>query len=139
MANYHPLDTRHKADKDTDPKKSEKPWRQPYEPPVPPGAKAGPIRDSDEIERRAREKIGRDAEKAALQETPLSANLFGPALLYHKIRAALIGERARGHSYFRIASQIVVAFGLYFLIFHLSNEVEAIQAIFGSTTMQQIN
>ncbi|MDX8349631.1 hypothetical protein SLH49_16725 [Cognatiyoonia sp. IB215446] len=119
MANFHPLDTRHKANKRTDPKTDQKPWRQPYEPPVPPGAKTGPIRDSDEIERRAREKIGCEAERDALNETPLTANLFGPAALYYRIRAMLIGERARGHSPMRIALQIIAAFGLYFLVIAL--------------------
>lgn len=138
MPDYHPLDTRHKANKTGSTQKAGKPWRNVAEPPPPPGAKPGQIRDSDLTEWRAREKTGNAAEKAALQETPLIANFFGPATLYYKIRAALIGERARGHSPGKIALQIVGAFVLYFAIVYLHG-LSGLDGMLSGSTMRTID
>ncbi len=139
MPDYHPLDTRHKANKAAKAPKAEKPWRNVAEPAVPSGAKAGPIRDDDTTEWRARERIGRAAERAALKETPLIAHLFGPATLFYKIRATLIGERARGHSHTRIALQFATAFGLYFLVYYMDGLFDLTGLAGAETTMKSIN
>ncbi|WP_373636578.1 hypothetical protein [Yoonia sp. BS5-3] len=138
MPDYHPLDTRNKADKQkTD--GPNRPWRKVADPAPLPGVKSGPIRDSDAMERRAREKIGNDAEQAALRDAPLWANLFGPATLYYKIKAALIGQRARGYGSGKIVFQIIGAFALYFALFYLDSQFGFSQMLGVSTEMYSID
>lgn len=139
MRQYHPLDTRHKANKAGPNQASGKPWRHVVDPPPAPGARAGPIRDGDALERRAREKIGKEAEQAALNEAPLSANLFGPAILYYEIRAALIGDRARGYGTGRIALNIACAFLLYFLLIFLDRQFGLAELASGAASMLTID
>ena len=139
MAIYHPLDTRHKANKTGGRDRSGKPRRNVKDLPVPPGAKSGPIRDSDAMERRAREDIGRKAERDAIEQAPLVANLFGPATLYYRIRAALIGERARGYGNGRIALNIAGAFVLYVLFVYLDSQFGLNDVLTGSSSMRTID
>lgn len=139
MPDYHPLDTRHKANNSQAATQSRKPWRHVADPSPQPGVPPGPIRDSETAERRARENIGNAAEQTALAETPLLAHLFGPATLYYKIRAALIGQRARDYGPGKIAIQIIAAFVLYFAFVYLDGKYGLTQMLGGRTEMYTID
>lgn len=139
MRSYHPLDTRHKANKPGAAKTSPKPWHHVADPPPPPGAQSRPISDSESAERRARERIGKEAERAALDQAPFIANLFGPATFYYTIRAALIGEGARARGNGRIAMNIAGAFVLYFLLMYLDRQFGLNELLGGSASMQSID
>lgn len=139
MPDYHPLDTRHKANKNAAATQSRKPWRHVTDPPPQPGIDPGPIRDSETAERRARENIGNAAEQAALAEVPWFAHLFSPAALYYKRRATLIGQRARGYGPGKIAIQIISAFALYFAFVYLDGKYGFNEMLGGRAEMYTID
>jgi hypothetical protein len=116
MANYHPLDVRHKPAKAADRQPKAQPWRI-SEPKTDAWQRKGPIQDDPRVEQRKREAHSRDIEKEERQKIPLASHLFTPARLFYEARALLRSKSGVGYSKFQIAAQVVGALVMYFVLF----------------------